>query len=106
MNDPRSIPDPGPPMADGYYLECARRALRAAGIRSPAAFRERYGVDIRALTPFGLLYVIDPARAERERHLNALYRSGRGVARDPPRMLPYRSTEARTARQRPKAPFR
>ncbi|MGI8688663.1 MAG: hypothetical protein ACR2M3_08795 [Thermomicrobiales bacterium] len=76
MIDVHLIPDPGLPLADGYYLQHARARLHTLGIRTPEAFQARYGVDIRQLTAFGLLYVISPAQAAREMHLNALYRAG------------------------------
>jgi len=76
MIDVHLIPDPGLPLADGYYLRRARACLLALGIRTPEAFAARYGVDIHALTCFGMLYVVDRTQAERELHLNALYRAG------------------------------
>ncbi len=76
MIDPAMIPDPGPPLADGYYLQHARARLHALGIRTPEAFAARYGVDIHALTCFGMLYVVNRTQAEHELHLNVLYRAG------------------------------
>lgn len=76
MISPTAIPDPGLPRADGYYLQHARAVLHARGIRTPEAFAARFGVDIRDLTAFGLLWTVDRPRAERELHLNALYRAG------------------------------
>lgn len=76
MIDPAMIPDPGLPLADGYYLQHARARLHAFGIRTPEAFAARYGVDIRDLTAFGLLWTVDRTQAERELHLNELYRAG------------------------------
>jgi len=76
MIDLAMIPDPGLPLADGYYLKHACAALHALGIRTPEDFTARYGVDIRALTAFGLLWLVARSQAERELHLNALYRAG------------------------------
>jgi len=76
MIDAQTIPDPGLPLADGYYLQHARARLHALGIRTPEAFAARYGVDIHDLTAFGLLWIVDRTQAERELHLNALYRAG------------------------------
>lgn len=76
MIDPTTIPDPGEPRADGYYLQHARAALRSAGVRTPEDFAARFGVDIRGLTAFGLLWTVDRTQAERELHLNELYRAG------------------------------
>ncbi len=76
MIDPSTIPDPGLPRADGYYLQHARACLLALGLRTPEAFSARYGVDILELTAFGLLYVVNRSRAERELRLNELYRAG------------------------------
>jgi len=74
MIDVLTIPDPGLPRADGYYLQHARTRLHALGIRTPEAFAARYGVDVRDLSAFGLLWIVDRTQAERELHLNALYR--------------------------------
>ncbi len=76
MIDPAMIPDPGLPLADGYYLQLARARLHALGIRTPEAFVARYGVDIRELTAFGLLWIVDQSHAEHEIHLNVLCRAG------------------------------
>jgi hypothetical protein len=76
MIDPAMIPDPGLPRADGYFLQHARTRLHALGIRTPQDFAARSGVDIRDLSAFGLLWVVDRAQAERELRLNALYRAG------------------------------
>lgn len=76
MFDSHPIPDPGLPLADGYYLQHARARLQVLGIRTPEAFAARYGVDIRELTAFALLYVVSPDQAAREMHLNELYRAG------------------------------
>ncbi len=76
MVDVHAIPDPGAPPADGYFLQLARARLHALGIRTPEAFAARYGVDVHALTAFGLLHVVSPEQAARELRLNALYRAG------------------------------
>jgi hypothetical protein len=76
MNDMRAIPDPGLPRADGYYLQHARARLHALGICTPEQFTARYGVNLFDLTAFGLLWTVNRRQAERELHLNALYRAG------------------------------
>jgi len=76
MIDPATIPDPGLPRADGYYLQHARAALHALGIHTPEDFAMRYGIDVLTLSAFGLLWVVDRVQAEREWHLNELYRAG------------------------------
>ncbi len=76
MIDAQTIPDPGPPRADGYYLQHARAALLAEGIRTAEEFTARYGLDVLTLSAFGLLYTVDRRRAERELRLNDLYRAG------------------------------
>ncbi len=76
MIDAHTIPDPGLPRADGYYLLHARARLHTLGIHTPEAFAVRYGVDIRDLTAFGLLWIVGRTQAERELQLNELYRAG------------------------------
>lgn len=76
MIDTATIPDPGLPRADGYYLQHVRARLHTLGIRTPEAFAVRYGMDVHDLTAFGLLWIVDRTQAERELHLNALYRAG------------------------------
>ncbi len=76
MIDVQTIPDPGLSLADGYYLQHARACLLALGIRTPEAFATRYGVDVRDLSAFGLLWIVNRTQAERELHLNELYRAG------------------------------
>jgi len=76
MIDLATIPDPGLPLADDYYLQHARARLHALGIRTPEAFVARYGVDIRELTAFELLWIVDQSHAEREIHLNVSCRAG------------------------------
>lgn len=73
MIDVHAIPDPGAPRADGYFLQHARARLHVLGIATPEAFAERYGVDVRDLSAFGLLWIVGRAQAERELHLNELY---------------------------------
>lgn len=75
MIDAHTIPDPGLPLADGYYLKLARARLLALGIRTPEDFTVRYGLDVRALSAFGLLWIVDRTQAEHELHLNNLYRA-------------------------------
>ncbi len=76
MIDPHAIPDPGLPLADGYFIQEARARLHALGIRTPEAFAARYGIDVRDLSAFGLLWTVDRVQAERESRLNRLYRTG------------------------------
>jgi len=75
MIDAQTIPDPGLPLADGYYLQHARARLYALGIHTPEAFAARYGLDVRDLSAFGLLWIVDRAQGEHEMRLNALYRA-------------------------------
>lgn len=75
MIDVHVIPDPGLPLADGYYLQHARAWLHTLGIRTTEDFTARYGVDIHELTAFGLLYVVAPDQAAREMRVNELYRA-------------------------------
>jgi hypothetical protein len=77
------IPDPGSPRADGYYLQHARAALLAQGIRTMEEFSARYGVEVLTLSAFGLLWTVDRQQAERELHLNALYRAPQRVIAHP-----------------------
>jgi hypothetical protein len=77
------IPDPGSPRADGYYLQHARAALHAEGIRTMEEFSARYGVDVLGLTAFQLLWFVDRQQAERELHLNTLYRVPQRVVAHP-----------------------
>lgn len=86
MIDLATIPDPGLPRADGYYLQHARAGLAAEGIRTPEQFTARYGADLFTLTAFGLLWTVDRKQAERELHLNRLYRSGLAKYRHMERM--------------------
>ncbi len=76
MIDAQTIPDPGLPLADGYYLQHAHARLYALGIHTPEAFAARYGLDVRDLSAFGLLWIVDRAQGEHEMQLNALYRAG------------------------------
>ena len=73
MIDVQTIPDPGEPPADGYFLQLARARLHTLGVRTPEDFAARYGVDIHKLTAFGLLYVVAPDQAAREMRVNELY---------------------------------
>lgn len=84
MIDVGSIPDPGDPPADGYYLLNAQAHLRAEGIDSPASFAAHFGVDVRGLTPFQILWLVAPSQGRRELYLNALYRAGRRTMRPRP----------------------
>jgi hypothetical protein len=77
------IPDPGPPRADGYFLQHARAALHTQGIRTAEEFSARYGVDVLGLTAFQLLWTVDRVQAERELRLNALYRAPQRVVARP-----------------------
>jgi len=76
MLDVHLIPDPGLPLADGYYKRLARARLQAGGIGTVEAFAARYGVNVWELTAFELLAVIDPIQGEHEVRLNDLYRAG------------------------------
>jgi hypothetical protein len=76
MIDPTTVPDPGLPLADGYFLLLARDRMQALHIRSAEEFKERFGIDLYSLNKFQLLYVLDPVQAEREVRLNELYRAG------------------------------
>jgi len=71
----QTIPDPGEPPADGYFLQLARARLHALGVRTPGDFAALYGVDIRELSAFGLLYVVAPDQAAREMRVNQLYQA-------------------------------
>jgi len=76
MIDAQTIPDPGLSLADGYFLQHAHATLQAQGIHTPEEFEERYGIDVYTLTAFGLLWTVNRTQAERELHLNTLYRAG------------------------------